>query len=107
MYVPHCLWIFRANKIYDGEIYDATYTPVRFEAVEVFEGPTDTLIPQQGEEICEQVKLSFAEVKDKAGNFYTENYRGALKRQSLRTLQPSWCIPGWNGSVICDPPTRF
>ena len=106
----------RYSEIYDGEIFDATFEVPAGEAAVAFEGPTDTLIPQQGEEIREQerisparffttpagervvdfgqeltgyveievtakagevVSLSFAEVMDKAGNFYTENYRGA------------------------------
>lgn len=106
----------RFSEIYDGEIYDATYEP-KFEHNAVcFDGPSDTLIPQQGEEIREQERiaaarifttpkgetvidfgqevtgyvestlegnagdmldLSFAEVMDKEGNFYTENYRSA------------------------------
>ena len=115
----------RFSEIYDGEIYDATYKSAEFSAVEVFEGPTETLIPQQGEEVCEQerivpvkmfrtlegdtvidfgqevtgyvevtvdaeagqqVKLSFAEVMDKFGNFYTENYRAA-KAQYIYTCK--------------------
>ena len=106
----------RFSEIYDGEIYDATFEATERIAVEVYEGPTETLIPQQGEEIREQervlpavmfktpkgetvidfgqevtgyvqidleavageqVSLSFAEVMDKEGNFYTENYRSA------------------------------
>lgn len=107
----------RFSEIYDGEIYDASYIPADpKEAVTVFDGPSDTLIPQQGEEIREQervscarifttpkgekvidfgqevtgyvetclkassgdiVSLSFAEVMDKDGNFYNENYRSA------------------------------
>ncbi len=106
----------RFSEIYDGEIYDASFCPVLDGEVEIFDGPYKTLIPQQGEEILEQeritaadffvtpkgervidfgqnitgyvevnvdahngekVELSFAEVLDKDGNFYTENYRGA------------------------------
>ncbi|MCC6093778.1 MAG: glycoside hydrolase family 78 protein [Eubacterium sp.] len=106
----------RFSEIYDGEIADGTFCPsVRKQAV-VFDGPTETLIPQEGEEVREQehvsvkrifvtpkgetvfdfgqevtgyvetqvtaesgevVDLSFAEVMDKEGNFYTENYRSA------------------------------
>ena len=106
----------RFSEIYDGEIYDANITPELSAATEVFDGPWDTLIPQQGEEVHTQeqfaaacifttpkgetvvdfgqeitgvvrvdvhagkgevVDLSFAEVMDKEGNFYNENYRAA------------------------------
>lgn len=106
----------RFSEIYDGEIYDASYEPQFEENAVCFDGPFDTLIRQQGEEIREQERimparifttpkgetvidfgqeitgyvethlegrkgevldLSFAEVMDKEGNFYTENYRFA------------------------------
>ncbi len=106
----------RMSEIYDGEIYDATIVPQHDGAVEMFDGLTDALIPQEGEEVTEQehvaamnmfrtpkgelvidfgqevtgyvvttveahagdvVDLSFAEVMDKDGNFYTANYRTA------------------------------
>lgn len=106
----------RFSEIYDGEIFDASFQPDFSGNAECFEGPWDTLIPQEGEEIREQeqittarifttpkgelvvdfgqevtgyvvttvtaskgdvVDLSFAEVLDKEGNFYTENYRSA------------------------------
>lgn len=106
----------RFSEIYDGEIYDASLETAIDKDVQCFEGPWDTLIPQQGEEIREQERisgarafttpkgelvidfgqevtgyvetvldgkagdildLSFAEVMDKEGNFYTENYRSA------------------------------
>lgn len=106
----------RFAEIYDGEVYDATFESSESYKVEVFEGPTETLIPQQGEEVREQeriaamrmfvtpegdtivdfgqeiagyvevivdadkgdiVQLSFAEMMDKHGNFYNENYRTA------------------------------
>lgn len=104
------------SDIYDGEIYDASIEHSSRGSVRIFDGPFQTLIPQQGEEIREQerlaaaavlvtpkgetvidfgqnltgyvelsltaekgqvVDLSFAEVLDKEGNFYTENYRSA------------------------------
>ena len=104
------------SEIYDGETYDASRTPKLCEKAVVFDGPWNTLIPQQGEEVREQerihvasifttpngetvvdfgqevtgyveisldahagdlVELSHAEVMDKEGNFYTENYRSA------------------------------
>ncbi|MGF7142492.1 alpha-L-rhamnosidase [Anaerotaenia torta] len=106
----------RFSEIYDGETYDAVFTTDTVQDVELFQGPSDTLIKQQGEEIHEQerlqaarlfrtpkgevvidfgqvvtgyveinvcakegeeVLLSHAEVMDKEGNFYTENYRSA------------------------------
>ncbi len=121
-------WSFGKSKvqfseIYDGETYDASDVvkedqslASQSEDVHTFEGPFQTLIPQQGEEILEQervhgaslfrtpkgevvidfgqevtgyveievdakngeeVQLSHAEVLDKEGNFYTENYRSA------------------------------
>ena len=107
----------RFSEIYDGEIYDAGFTPKEVYEVEDYDGPSHTLIAQEGELIKEQevvypselfvtpsgeividfgqevtgnveielnakegevVDLSFAEVMDKDGNFYTENYRTAL-----------------------------
>lgn len=115
----------RFSEIYDGEIYDASFEGDAVYPAEVFAGPDETLIPQQGEEIreqerlvpaasfktpegelvfdfgqevtgyveiCvdahagEQVILSFAEVMDKQGNFYTENYRSA-KAQYIYTCK--------------------
>ena len=106
----------RFSEIYDGEIYDASYESTFEHNAVAFDGPFDTLIPQQGDEIREQehiaaarifttpkgetvidfgqevtgyvestlegkagdiLDLSFAEVLDKEGNFYTENYRSA------------------------------
>jgi len=106
----------RFSEIYDGEIYDASFQPAKAAAAVCFDGPTHTLIPQEGEEIREQerilpcrmfqtpkgetvidfgqnltgyvsvtlnalkgdvVDLSFAEVLDRDGNFYTDNYRSA------------------------------
>ena len=107
----------RFSEIYDGETYDAAFDPSSAPiAIAEFDGPSDTLIAQQGEKITEQerivparifttpvgetvidfgqeitgyvevsldahagdcVELSHAEVLDKHGNFYTENYRAA------------------------------
>lgn len=44
----------RFSEIYDGETYDASFVPSDWTAAAVFDGPGDTLIPQQGEEIREQ-----------------------------------------------------
>lgn len=43
----------RFSEIYDGESFDARFCPQNWEGVREFEGPTDTLIPQEGEEIRE------------------------------------------------------
>ena len=115
----------RFSEIYDGEIYDASLTPEFTETAAVFDGPFNTLIPQQGENVTEHervaaakvfttpkgelvidfgqevtgyvettlsasagevLRLSFAEVMDKEGNFYTENYRSA-KAQYIYTCK--------------------
>ena len=115
----------RFSEIYDGEIYDASLTPEFTETATVFDGPFNTLIPQQGENVTEHervaaakvfttpkgelvidfgqevtgyvettlsasagevLSLSFAEVMDKDGNFYTENYRSA-KAQYIYTCK--------------------
>ena len=106
----------RFSELYDGETYDATFEPSVWTPAMIYDGPTDTLIEQQGEPVREQeriaparifktpageivvdfgqnltgyveialdgvkgeaVELSHAEVLDKNGNFYTENYRSA------------------------------
>lgn len=134
----------RFSEIYDGEIYDATVT-YEPRQVREFDGPTATLIPQQGEIICEQerirpatifttpkgeivvdfgqnltgyveinltasagdeVSLSFAEVMDKEGNFYTENYRRAKAQYSYtckdgtQTWKPSLTFYGFRYARI-------
>ncbi len=106
----------RFSELYDGEVYDATWVPADASPAVCFDGPTDTLIPQEGAPVREQERLhaarifttprgetvidfgqnmtgflevtanahageivdvSFAEVLDREGNFYTNNYRGA------------------------------
>ena len=106
----------RFSELYDGEVVDAAFVAPPATPAVCFDGPTATLIPQEGEPIREQervpaarvfttpkgervidfgqemtgflevtveakagevVDVSFAEVMDKEGNFYTENYRGA------------------------------
>ncbi len=47
----------RFSEIYDGEIYDATFHAERSEKVVCFNGPSHTLILQQGPIICENEKL--------------------------------------------------
>ncbi len=123
----------RFSDIYDGEIVDGAFAPGKPEPVNCFDGPSHTLIAQEGEEIREQehilpcalfrtpkgetvvdfgqnltgyvaatvcaalgdvVDLSFAEVLDKDGNFYTDNYRSAkaqyryLCREGEQTYKP-------------------
>ena len=108
------------SDIYDGEIYDTGAECTELGAAVVSEFcPTDTLVPQEGEIVCEherikpvgmfitskgervidfgqnisgyisfditaqkgeRISLSHAEVMDKDGNFYTENYRSARAR---------------------------
>ncbi len=121
----------RFSELYDGEVYDATFVPQEITPAVCFEGPTETLIPQEGEPVREQervcpvrvfstpkgervidfgqeltgflevslnaragevVDVSFAEVLDKDGNFYTENYRSAkcLYRYTCREGQQSY-----------------
>ena len=130
----------RFSEIYDGEIYDATWESQFTTPAVCFAGPSDTLIPQQGEEIHEQERiaaarifttpkgeivvdfgqevtgyvetvlegkagevldLSFAEVMDKEGNFYTENYRSAkaqyhyVCRDGKQTYKPKLTFWGF------------
>ena len=130
----------RFSEIYDGEIYDASYESTFEHNVVPFDGPSETLIPQQGEEIREQehiaaarifttpkgetvidfgqevtgyvestlegnngdvLDLSFAEVIDKEGNFYTENYRSAkaqyryICRDGKQTYKPKLTFWGF------------
>lgn len=136
----------RFSEIYDGEVYDATTkdslskSSVSTHAVEEFDGPWNTLIPQQGEIITEHeiihaahifttpagdtlidfgqnvtgyvklsltasagnvVDLSFAEILDKDGNFYNENYRSAkcqyhyICREGEQTWHPHFTFYGF------------
>lgn len=52
----------RFSEIYDGEVYDATFCPVNWGEVELFDGPTETLIPQEGEEIREMERVEAVSV---------------------------------------------
>ncbi len=123
----------RFSDLYDGEICDGAFAPEAFTPAVCFDGPSHTLIEQEGEEIREQerltpcrifrtpkgetvgdfgqnltgyvetaveaklhdcVDLSFAEVLDRDGNFYTDNYRSAkaqyryLCREGKQTYKP-------------------
>ena len=130
----------RLSEIYDGETCDATFSAAKVQAVQVFDGPYDTLVEQQGEEIHEQeqvqaarlfytpkgeavidfgqevtgyveinvcarsgdeILLSHAEVMDKEGNFYTENYRSAkakyhyICKDGAQTCKPRFTFFGF------------
>ncbi|HHV10852.1 MAG TPA: family 78 glycoside hydrolase catalytic domain [Clostridiales bacterium] len=132
----------RFSEIYDGETYDASLTVITGEGnqVQSFDGPSHTLILQQGEEILEkervhgaslfhtpkgevvidfgqevtgyielevdakageEVELSHAEVLDKEGNFYTENYRSAkakyryICKEGKQTYKPKQTFFGF------------
>lgn len=52
----------RFSEIYDGEICDSRLTDLPAEAVACFDGPTHTLIPQEGEKILERERLSAARI---------------------------------------------
>ena len=52
----------RFSEIYDGEIYDATVAETYKFPVEVFDGPTHTLIPQEGPEVHELEHLSVQQI---------------------------------------------
>ena len=47
----------RFCEIYDGEHYDATFTPREFYPAEILDYTYDTLIPQEGEEVREQERV--------------------------------------------------
>ena len=51
----------RFSDIYDGEVFDAAFKTDSEQKAVLFDGPTDTLIPQQGEEIHEQERIAGAE----------------------------------------------
>ena len=52
----------RFSEIYDGEICDGSIRPLLDEQTEEFEGPWDTLIPQEGEKIIEHESLAVARI---------------------------------------------
>ncbi len=55
----------RYSEIYDGETFDASHDPCLIDKAVIFEGPSHTLIPQQGEEIHEIERVQAARL------FYT------------------------------------
>lgn len=52
----------RFSEIYDGEEYDAAFAPSDWRRTEAFDGPSHTLIPQQGAEVYEQERLAAARI---------------------------------------------
>jgi alpha-L-rhamnosidase len=52
----------RFSEIYDGETYDASFQMETSQGVQIFDGPFDTLIAQQGEEIREMEQLHGAKL---------------------------------------------
>ena len=130
----------RFSEIYDGEVYDATFQTNTIYSAVTYAGPTETLLPQEGELIEEQehltslslfqtptgetiidfgqnltgylaltlegiageiVDVSFAEVLDQDGNFYTDNYRGAkstyhyICKNGKQTYKPHFTFYGF------------
>jgi alpha-L-rhamnosidase len=130
----------RFSEIYDGETYDASFRANKSQPVQIFDGPYNTLIAQQGEEIREmeqlkaaklfrtpkgevvvdfgqeitgyievnisakigeEVELSHAEVMDKEGNFYTDNYRSAkakyhyICKDGIQSYKPKFTFFGF------------
>ena len=56
----------RFSEIYDGETYDAAFDPSSAPiAIAEFDGPSDTLIAQQGEKITEQERILKSPVMSK------------------------------------------
>ncbi len=128
------------SDIYDGEVYDASLSGSEVYEVRQIAFSKDTLIPQEGEIICEQerlkplslivspngeriidfgqnfagyvelsvdapaktrIVLSHAEILDKDGNFYTENYRKAcakltyICREGRQSYKPHFTFYGF------------
>ena len=52
----------RFSEIYDGEIYDASFEAAEQKPVSVFDGPDETLIPQEGEIVREMERLDVREI---------------------------------------------
>ena len=52
----------RMSEIYDGEIYDASYSNDEWEHTSYHFSPIDNLIPQEGEIVCEQEHIKPLEV---------------------------------------------
>lgn len=52
----------RFSEIYDGESYDATFEPLRWEPASEKDLPKDILIPQEGEKIIEAGRIGVKEI---------------------------------------------
>ena len=52
----------RACEIYDGEIYDASYSNEEWEHTSYYFSPVDNLIPQEGEIVCEHEHIKPIEI---------------------------------------------
>ena len=50
----------RFSELYDGEVFDATFVPQEITPAVRFDGPTETLIPQEGEPVREQERVCAA-----------------------------------------------
>lgn len=150
-------WQTKASKIlfsdiYDGETYDATAKDSENHEVTILNLSKETLIPQEGEMICEhervkpisliispkgeriidfgqnmagyveftvtanagdEIEFCCAEVLDKDGNFYNENYRSALAktkyicREGEQTFKPHFTFFGFRYIRLDQYPERF
>lgn len=150
-------WQTRASKIlssdiYDGETYDATAKDSENHEVTILNLSKETLIPQEGEMICEhervkpisliispkgeriidfgqnlagyveftvtanaddEIEFCCAEVLDKEGNFYNENYRSALAktkyicREGEQTFKPHFTFFGFRYIRLDQYPEKF
>ena len=52
----------RFSELYDGETYDAAFEPPVWTPAVIYDGPTDTLIEQQGEPVREQERIAPARI---------------------------------------------
>lgn len=52
----------RFAEIYDGEVYDASFSSYDWKPAAVFDGPTELLFSQEGEDICEVGRVAAREI---------------------------------------------
>lgn len=63
----------RFSELYDGETYDAAFEPSVWTPAMIYDGPTDTLIEQQGEPVREQERIAPARIfKTPAGEIVVD-----------------------------------
>ena len=63
----------RFSELYDGETYDAAFEPSVWTPAVICDGPTDTLIEQQGEPVREQERIAPARIfKTPAGEIVVD-----------------------------------